>query len=402
MNARSLKAVAAAAVVVATTALMPAPADAASAYYFYGYAGGSIIRDANSAITSQLSAESEVLTARTGVQDTNALAAVNAQGVLSLGTVKTSAKTSAIPGGRQVSVTAQSADVNVLNGLITADTISTTTTTKRVNGIFTTTTQSAFRNLHIPNVKLPPTIPQNFTVKVSDLATVVVNAGLTFDSHGTGVGLRVTLLKTVGTADTGAEIDVNPTFTTIASNQSPTTGHSTMGSAYATKITSAGGSAVTVPSNVFAEGTGGQTLTNSVAAVNLTPVGTVGAAQTTGVGTNTTTVASVTMTASVANLNLLNGLITAQSLKVTAHADLSQTTGAMTLVDLQIGGTTIPLNVKPNTVINLDIGKVTINQRIRSGQSISIRAIDIVLAKATNGLPVGAEIQVAPATAAVS
>lgn len=102
---------------------------------------------------------------------------------------------------------------------------------------------------------------------------------------------------------------------------------------------------------------------------------------------------------------MLNGLITAQALKGTANANLTKATatGAMTLVNLQIGGTTIPLNVKPNTVINLDIGKVTVNQRIRSGQAeIAIRAIDIVLAKATNGLPVGAEIQVATATAAVS
>ena len=391
-----------AAVAVVSTALMADPAEAAAAYYFYGSASGSIIRDANGAITSQLSAESEVLTTKTGVQDTNTLSAVNEQAVLMLGTVSTSAKTSAIPGGQQVSVTAQSASVNVLNGVITATGISTTTTTKRVNGTFTTTTRSAFTNLHILGVTLPVTIPQNYTVTVGDVATVVVNAGLTSARQGIGTGVRVTLLKAAGTADTGAEIDINPTFTTIASNRSPTTGHSTLGSAYATKITSAGGSAVTVPTRVFPEGTGGQTLTNSVAAVNLAPVGTVGAAQTTGVGTNTTTVASVTMTASVANLNLLNGLITAQSLKVTAHADLSKTTAAMALVDLQNGGITIPLNAKPNTVINLDIGKVTINQRIRSGQSISIRAVDIVLGKATNGLPVGAEIQVAPATAAVS
>jgi hypothetical protein len=67
----------------------------------------------------------------------------------------------------------------------------------------------------------------------------------------------------------------------------------------------------------------------------------------------------------------------------------------MTLAGLKIGTTRIPVGVRPNTVINLGIGKVTVNQQIRSGSYIVVRGVDIVLGKATNGLPAGAEIELA-------
>lgn len=408
MRAGFLKLMAVSAVVVATTGLVAAPAEAAPAYYFYGYAGGSMIRAADSTITSALSAESEVFTTKTGVQDANALAAFRAQGVLSLGAISTSAKTTTIPGGQQVSVSARSADVNLLNGLITASAVSTTTTTKRVNGVLTSATHSTFTGLHVEGFNLPVDIPQNYALKIGDVASVLINAAAVAADQGVGVGLRVTLLQPEGSADAGAQIDVNPTLTAVASNGTSLTGHTTVGNAYATRIKAPAGKTVTVrsdptvPTTVFAQGTNGATLTNSVASLNLSPVATCGAVQTTGVATNTTTVASVTMTASVANLSLLSGVITAQALKVTAHAGLSKLSGSLALAGLHVGGTTVPLSVAPNTVITLDIGKVIVNQRIRSSHSIVVRAIDIVLSKAANGLPAGTEIQVAVATAGVS
>jgi hypothetical protein len=412
MRATSLTAATVGAAVVASAVLAATPIGAAVTYYYFGYAGGSQIRAANSAITSQLSAESTVLTPDPGVKHTNALASVQAQGVLVLGAVHTSAQTSAIPGGQQISVRAKAANVNVLNGLITADAITTTTTVKRVNGAYTVTSHTAFSNLHILGVTLPVNIPHNYGVRLGDIASVALNAkvsGVSQDTAvGIGAGLQVTLLKPEGSADTGAQIDVTPTFAEVAPDSSPTTGHTTTGLAYATKITGAAGSNIsvrsdpTVPTTVYAPGTNGQTLVNSLATLNLAPVGTFGAVRTTGVATNTTTAATVTLTASAANVNLLNGLITATAVKVTAHADLTGTTASMNLSTLKIGGTTIPLNVAPNTVINLKAAKVTVNQQIRSGHSIIVRAIDVVLLKPTASLPTGAEIQIASASAAAS
>ena len=67
-----------------------------------------------------------------------------------------------------------------------------------------------------------------------------------------------------------------------------------------------------------------------------------------------------------------------------------------------IGGKPIALTTAPNTVLNLGIGKVTINQQIKSAKQITVRALDIVLGKAGYGLPAGAEVRVAVAIASVS
>jgi len=412
MRARSLLAAGLGAAVVVTGLSTAAPAGAAVTYFYFGYAGGSQIRALNSTITSPLSAESTVLTPDAGVKDTNALASVTAQGVLSIGTIHTSAQTVAIPGGQQISAKAQAANVNVLNGLITASAVTTTTTIKRVNGAYTITSRSSYTGLHIAGVNVPVNIPHNYSIKVGDIASVALNtkaSGVSGDAAvGIGAGLRVTLLQPSGSANTGDEIDVTPTFAQVAPDSSPTTGHSTVGSAYATKITAPVGSTIsvrsdpTVPTTVYAFGTDGQTLVNSLAALNLAPVGTVGAVRTTGVATNTTTVATVTTTASAANVNLLNGLVTATAVKVTAHSDLSTMSGSLALSKLKVGHTNIPLSVRPNTVINLASAKVTVNQQIRVGGSITVRAVDIVLLKPTAGLPVGTEIQLASASAAAA
>jgi len=71
-------------------------------------------------------------------------------------------------------------------------------------------------------------------------------------------------------------------------------------------------------------------------------------------------------------------------------------------VKLVIGGKAITVNASPNTVLNLGIGKITINQQIKQGKRITVRALDIVLGKAGYGFPAGAEVQVAVATAAAN
>jgi len=411
MRAKVFAAATAAAVVIATLFFAVGPASGAVGYWFFGTAGGSQIRALNSSITSALTARSTVLTTDSGTSS-NTLAAAKAQGVLTAGAVKTSSQVSAVPGGREVVSHARVADVNLLGGLITATAITTTTTTSRVNGVISSSAHSEFADLKITGANLPVNIPQNYTVQIPGIATVVVNFGLTAsqDDNGgaLGAGLVVTLLKDEGTANTGAEIDLTPVMTDVAADSSPTTGHGTIGNAYATSIDVDAGQAVgvhsdpTAPTSVFASGTRGKTTENSIAAVNLAPLGRVGAVKTTGVGVNTLSVGTVTTTASAADINLLGGLITASAISSRATATLAGASGASKIVDLKIGSTRIPLNVKPNTVLKLGIGKVTINQQIKSGRSITVRAVDIVLGKAAYGLPAGAEVQLAVATARVT
>jgi hypothetical protein len=407
-----LAAAVAAAVAAGTVAVAVAPAGAAVSYYYFGSAGGSSVKAVNSTVTSALSAESSVLGRTAGQSDKNSLASVHAQGVLSLGGVATTAAIKAVPGGQQVVVTSRVTGVNVLNGLITASAITTTTTTSRVNGVSSSTSYSDFAGLKIVGVNLPVTIQQNFGVRIPGVASIVLNGGFTATqgttSVGIGAGLGVTLLQSAGSAGSGAEVYVAQTYTIVAGDSSEDTGHGTIGNAYATAIHAAAGKAIdirsdpTSPTTVFSQGTGGETLTNSLAGVNLAPVGTVGAVKTTGTATNTRTVADLTTTAQVAGLNLLNGLVQADAVTVTAHASLvGGPTASTKLVGLVVAGRRIAVNVKPNTVINLGIGKLTINQQLKSGNSITVCALDLVLGKPAAGLPVGAEIQLALASAAV-
>ena len=416
MRAKTIPALVAATAVVAVTAAatvaVSQSAGAAVAYYYYGYAGGSSIKALDNTVTSQLSAESSVLSRDPGAADTNHLAALKAQGVLTLGAINTSAQLKRVTGGQQVVAIARAADVSLLGGLITAKAITTVTTTSRINGVSSSTTHSDFVGLKIIGIDLPANIPENYTVRVGDVAAVGINAGLVGNngdySAGIGAGLRVTLLKPEGNSDTGAEIDVNPTYTIVAPDSSPDTGHSTIGGAFATYITAQAGKTLavrsdpTAPTTVFAQGTGGKVKTTSLAAVNLGPVGKIGAVKTTGVGTNDGKVANVTTTSAVGDVNLLGGIIKAQAISVRASASLTSASGSMKLLDLTIAGKRIPLSVKKNTVLNLGIGKITINQQIRSGTSITVRGVDIVLGKAAYGLPAGAEIQLASAYAQAS
>jgi len=411
MRAKILGAAGAVAVTIATVFVAVGPAAGSVGYWYFGTAGGSQIRALNQSITSALTARSTVLTMSTDT-DTNNLATAKAQGVLNLGAVKTSGVVKAVPGGREVISRAQVADVNLLGGLITATAITTTTTTSLVNGVISSTTHSDFANLHVAGVNLPVDIPQNYTVNVGGIATVVINFGLAAnqsDNGGAlGAGLVVTLLRDEGTANTGAEIDLTPVMTDVAADTSPDTGHGTHGHAYATSIDVDAGQAVgihsdpTSPTTVFASGTRGHTIENSLAGVNLAPLGRIGAVKTTGVATNTLSVGSVTTTASLADINLLGGLITASAVTSRATATLSGASGASQVANLKVGSLRIPLNVKPNTVIKLGIGKVVVNQQIKSGRSITVRALDIVLGKAEFGLPAGAEIQIAVSSARVS
>ncbi len=412
MRAKVISAAVAASVLGAATLVAVLPAGAAVAYYYYGYAGGSTIKALDNTVTSQLSAESSVLSRDPGAADTNHLAALKTQGVLTLGAINTSVQVKSVTGGQQVTAKARAADVNLLGGLITAKAITTVTTTSRINGVSSSTTHSDFADLKIIGVNLPVNIPENYTVRVGDIAAVGINAGLVGNngdySAGIGAGLRVTLLKPEGNSDEGAEIDVNPTYTIVAPDSSPDTGHSTIGGAFATRITADVGKTLSVrsdptaPTTVFAQGTDGRVTTTSLAAVDLKGVGRIGAVKTTGVGVNNGKVATVTTTAAVGDINLLGGLIKATAVKVRASASLTSASGAMKLVDLTIAGNRIPLSVKKNTVIKLGIGKIVINQQIKSGTSITVRGVDIVLGKAAYGLPAGAEIQLASAYAQAS
>jgi len=74
----------------------------------------------------------------------------------------------------------------------------------------------------------------------------------------------------------------------------------------------------------------------------------------------------------------------------------------MNLVNLVIAGQHIPVNVAPNTLINIaGIAKIYINQQVVQHDRVGIIGLRVILSTAKYGLPIGADVQVAVATATI-
>jgi hypothetical protein len=401
--------------IVAATLVGGSAVGATRAYGFAGYAGGSMVQALNSTVTSALTASSTIGGTNPNNLSTNKAAGIAVSGLLTAGAVSTSSLSKPISGGYEVQSKVEIADASVLGGLITAKAITTTTTSTLLGTKGASNTSTTFVGLKIVGVTLPVTIPKNFSVSLPGVATVSLNVSLAGaqDSVAVGIGAAfgVTLLQPRAGNGVGASVILSPTYAAIATADVPDTGHSASGLAYGTQVTASAGKLVSVqsdptaPSTVPFSGTGGKVVTASIAAINIAAALRIGAVTTTATGTNDTSAGDAATSAKVGSVNLFNGLIKAGAIQSTAHVRTptnaaSVITGSSTLASLVIAGKAVPLNAKPNTTINvLNLGTVTINQQVKTSTSITVRALDIKLSTAAYGLPAGAEVQVAVASA---
>jgi hypothetical protein len=156
------------------------------------------------------------------------------------------------------------------------------------------------------------------------------------------------------------------------------------------------------------EGTGGKTVENSSGRVQQPQVLELGAVRTTGIGRLSLTRAASVMRSSVDSVNLLSGLITADS--VTARARAAKDGNALALsdvgsrfVNLVVAGRPIGAVVAPNTPIDLPgLGTLWLHRVVREANSIEVRMIELVVKDANPfGLSPGSKLQLAVAQAAI-
>jgi hypothetical protein len=417
MRARLIPAMVTAGAVVVATAVAGSAAGGATSYLFVGYAGASMVRAANNTITSDLTASSN-LNGTATVSDSNDTANLALTSLLKAGAVQTSTAAKAISGGYEVVSRARVADVNILGGAITAAAIQTTTTSSVVHGRTSSTSNSTFVGLKIPGVSVPVTVPTNFAVNIPGIATVILNYKMTAGDASTqmmtiGMGLYIGLLRQEGPNAAGAAVSVNLTYAALGPLAVPPSKHYISASSFGTQVNARAGSVnvrsdPTAPAYLPAGGTNGKTTTQRVAGVNLTSLARVGGVKDTVSGSNTASSFDARSSSTVAGVNLFNGLIRADAITASAHAYGTTTanrkaTGSSTLANLVIAGHALPAKAGPNSTFKLlGVGTITLNQQIRNGHSITVRALDIVLGKAQYGFPAGAEIQVAVAAAAVN
>jgi hypothetical protein len=184
------------------------------------------------------------------------------------------------------------------------------------------------------------------------------------------------------------------------------------GSAFGTKLTALG-VATSGPSALAVVpclGTDGTTVTNSTVAVTIPLVDT-GVITSTAQGDITATDAEASTTDTIANVSLLpgalGGLLSAQA--VTASASATRSGGVTALSDagskfvgLSVAG--FPLlgdDIPANTVLAVGVGTLYLHRVIQTGDTITVRMIQLVLNTPLGGYPSGTDIVVSQAKARV-
>jgi hypothetical protein len=342
------------------------------------------------------------------------VASAGQKDVITLGAGVSTVQITHIAGGWESLSTAKSGNVKLLDGLVTAKSVTTRASVTEVAGQLATHTTTTFVGLQVVGTNLPAKIPANYQVKLGTKASMVLNAGAgdvaTGAAQAVGAGIRLQLLEPAGRYAAGAVVSVSPVESTVQL-ASGATGHTNKGLSYGSELIAPKGSTLTgyhpgqtAPVTVFAHGTRGSTVKNSLAGEHLAAYSQIGGVLDTGVGTNTTSGAITTTSSKVADINLFDGLIKAD--KVSAQATAASNgpiKGQAQWQNLRVGDVVIPLNARPNTTMNVGaLGKVTVDRQIRTAHGITVRALDLVLTTPRDGLPVGTEVQIGVAQAAAT
>jgi hypothetical protein len=394
---------------------LPAANGGTGTYQYAAYSGGTLIRALGTTISSDLTAQSSISGNVVPRSATNQVADVHVSTLANVGVVETSVKAEAFgANGVKTTAFAQTGRVNLLDGLIRADAVETTTVTTGVPGQpLTSEAVTKYVNLRILGIDLPVNIPKNYKVSIPGVVTIVINASYHQELEGgilthTGYGLGLWLLNPYAGAPTGSQVILNPTFSGMAPpvpvNQ-PTVG----GYAYGTQVLAKVGDDITgqvgktATVGVPPGSSGGKTATNTTATVKVPGVLSLPAVTSTTTSFAEPGFAEVETTNETAGkIDLFNGLITADALKVVSMSKKENgvltRSMKLTFVNLVVAGIEIPLNVAPNTTINVaGLGKVVINDQIKTFNANRIRGIYIKLLEPNGGLGTGAEVEVAVA-----
>jgi hypothetical protein len=424
-------AVGAASVLAASIATVPLPASAVTANYsYFGATGGSQIQAVGTTISSSMTAMSQVAGMLKPATTNNRLLTVSAQPLARLGTIETSEAATAVNDGWKLTGHARTANINLLDGLIVVNAVTTTTTAQfdtAGGGVGSSDTE--FLGLTIAGKTYPASVGKNTRIEVPGIVSIVLNyQNVNSDANGIatqGAGAVITLLKAFKGAALDSTIVLNPSFGYVAKSHNPG-GLQLGGAAYGSYVFAHVGD-VSNPNSITVEstrtayevmpptGTNGAVLENHTARVFLKGVLNATAIASTAEGASSPALNYSKLATRTANINvfpsLLGALIHADA--IGSSAEVRKTDAGTTMkadaqfVDLNIAGNDIPVDVGPNTTIHIaNLGYVTLNEQKQVAvdgffHGIQVIALHIVLDTAKAGLPIGAEIQVGVSQAIV-
>jgi hypothetical protein len=406
---------------VAGVAGVPAQA-AIPDYAVGGTAGGTQITAVGTTISSSATAQSAYFGFKAG-QSTNKVASVKAGTLAAVGAVTTDVTAVNRDNGFTLTSHSRTAGVSLLGGLIKVQAVDTTSTAASSDGAPTTAgTTTQLVGLTIAGKTYPINMPANSGVNIPGVASITINAQATGihekTAVTTGAGLIVTLLAAKNGAAAGAVIMLNPTFAVVQpahpdNPDAPSLG----GGAYSAFVQAHATEAIKAETGRLANvsmplaGTGGATLNNHVARARVAGVINVGVMDSYATGITTADYAKAETVTKTGAISLFGGLIKVGALGTTSKAEMVDdtftTTGAMQFINLKVAGTVIPIDVAPNTTINVaNLGTVTINEQKSVGiagviHGFQVIGVHIKLDVAKAGLPVGAEVQLATSQAII-
>jgi len=288
--------------------------------------------------------------------------------------------------------TAKVQRVNVLGGLITANALTSVSSSTNDSGGYDTSAQgTAFAGLRVLGLPVLIAPAPNTRIDLPGVGYVILNEQ-TRRVTGSSAALRVSALRAVVTETNLLGFDVGTTgivAQAYSALRAPTGGF-LGGFAYGTaaKVGPILESSPSFRVDLPCQGTNGVLRERNGAGVAVPGLVNSGTIRNTTVGSTTATTATAESTSTVDAVSLLDGLVEATAVRSFATITVA-------------GQPLVEADVEPNTVIQLvGIGTLTLRKTITTGTSIEVRAIEIAVLQGNPlGLPIGTTVQVAVAKA---
>jgi len=341
---------------------------------------------------------------------TGTAAGVNALPLVQGGVSNTSASSSPT---QTASASADVLNVSLLAGLITATEIKSVSTTHLdASGFHLSAAGSSFTNLLIVGIPINGTPAPNTQIAVPGIGHVVLNEQIPFTNNVEGQLVVNMLHLYVDTANllgipVGTEVVLSSATSGMVRAWAPAV---ITGTSFGTSVSVAGilNSSPSVPVSLPCYGTAGQTITNSIAGVNLAGILNSGTVTDTGKSALNSPYSTGEMTSQVENLSLLNGLVSANLIYGRVDATIAGFGGVFetavgNFVNISVAGhPEINDNVAYNTSVDiLGLGTLYLKHIIRNfpnPDSSEIRMVELVVNQNnTYGLPIGADVVVGDA-----
>jgi hypothetical protein len=188
------------------------------------------------------------------------------------------------------------------------------------------------------------------------------------------------------------------------------THHRPYGSAFGTELDAAGlvGSGRTAAVYLPCGGTSGKTRTNAVASVDVPGVLSAGAVRSTGKSTDSSSATVAATTASLAEVELLGGVVELGAVDVAATAtrkgrSVALSSAGTKVAGLKINGRTVSASTRENTRITIaGVGTLHLRRVVKTSVSTTVYGAQLVLDTPQLGLKKGTTLTVGSAKAGVS